>query len=348
MGVLSLLVKLGLDASAFEMGLKRTQSVGEKFGNSFKSAITTQLAGALSVAAVTGFAKSIVSLADDIGDLAEQLNISTDDVQRFQALAGESGVKFESIAGAINRVNDARIAALASDGPQREAFRKLGLSINYLGQESVGSEQVLIKLGAALNANRNDADMMAAATDLLGLKLVKAALAAGKFNNLGPISLFKKSDIEALGKFNDAVERLEKTSKVTAAPILTAATDPLERVLKTFELIRQEAGIIAALLSLPAQIPSVISQMAVGKKPVVNPEDDPTSPRFRGPRSEYEQIRGQAFSFGGGQDSLARIGGFTGFQSSQDTAIKQAIEQTIQLKLIAKSSATTAQVMTRE
>jgi hypothetical protein len=57
---------------------------------------------------------------------------------------------------------------------------------------------------------------------------------------------------------------------------------------------------------------------------------------------------GQKFAFGGAQDSLARIGGFTGFQSGQDTAIKQAVEQTIQLKLIAKNTGTTAQVMSRE
>ena len=348
MGILSMLVKLGIDSSQFEMGVKRAQSVGEKFGTSLKDSITSKMGAALSVAAITTFAKSIVSLGDDIGDLAEQLNISTDDVQKFQVLASQSGVKFESIAGSIGRINEARIAALTSAGPQREAFERLGISIDYLSQESVGSEQVLIKLGAALNANRTNADMMSAATDLLGLKLVKAALAAGKFNQLGQISLFKKSDIEALGKFNDAIERLEKTAKVTAAPVLTQATSPLENALRTFEILRKEAGTLAAILSIPLQIPSIIAQMAVGKKPAVNPEDDPNDPRFKGPKTMYQQVRGQSFSFGGAQDSLARIGGFTGFQSGQDSAIRQAIEQTIQLKLIAKSSATTAQVISRE
>jgi hypothetical protein len=63
---------------------------------------------------------------------------------------------------------------------------------------------------------------------------------------------------------------------------------------------------------------------------------------------QFERVKGDQFSFGGSQDPLARIGGFTGFQSAQDTAIKQAIEQTLQLKLIAKSSATTAQLISRE
>jgi hypothetical protein len=63
---------------------------------------------------------------------------------------------------------------------------------------------------------------------------------------------------------------------------------------------------------------------------------------------QFERVKGDRFSFGGSQDPLARIGGFTGFQSAQDTAIRQAIEQTLQLKLIAKSSATTAQAISRE
>ena len=42
---------------------------------------------ALSVAAVGAFAAKVIETADAIGDLSEQLNISTDDVQRLQILA---------------------------------------------------------------------------------------------------------------------------------------------------------------------------------------------------------------------------------------------------------------------
>jgi hypothetical protein len=54
------------------------------------------------------------------------------------------------------------------------------------------------------------------------------------------------------------------------------------------------------------------------------------------------------FSLGGSQDSLTRIGGFTGFQSGQDKMVMQALEQTIQLRLIAKSSEKTAQQISRD
>jgi hypothetical protein len=53
---------------------------------------------------------------------------------------------------------------------------------------------------------------------------------------------------------------------------------------------------------------------------------------------QFERVKGDKFSLGGSQDPLARIGGFSGFQGAQDTVIRQAIEQTLQLKMIVKNT----------
>lgn len=346
MGVLSLLVKLGIDSVAFEMGVKRAQSIGEKFGSSFKNAVTSRLSNAFSVASVTAYANSIIELADNIDDLAEQLNISTDDVQRFQVLASESGVKFESIAAAITRINDARTAAAKGEGPQRDAMLRAGFSIEEITNKSTDGASALVLLGERLNANRSNADMMAAAADLLGLKLTKAAMAAGKIKDLGPISLFKKEDIEAIGKYDDAVKRLDRTLKIAAAPALVQATGPIERRIRIFEAMKDKAGFLPAAMSVAATMPSFLSEMIFGTKP--KPSEPVPEPPPSDDQTQFQKIQGLRFSLGGAQDSLARIGGFTGFQSAQDTAIKQAIEQTLQLKQIAKSTEKTAQVISRD
>jgi len=84
MAIFSLIAKLGLDGSAYESGLKRASSVTDKF----RSSVGMQLGAALSVAAIGSFVSKVVETVDAIGDLSEQLNISTDDVQRLQVLAG--------------------------------------------------------------------------------------------------------------------------------------------------------------------------------------------------------------------------------------------------------------------
>jgi hypothetical protein len=353
MGVLSLLVKLGLDASAFEMGVKRAQSVGEKFGNSFKSAVTSKLAGALSVAAVTGFATSIVQAADRVGELSEQLNMSTDDVQKFQMAAQLYGVKFEAVASAIGRVNDARTAALSGDKAQLAAFEKLGISVTDLSNASLGSEQVLSRIGVILNANRNNAEMMAAAADLLGLKLTKAAMAAGTIKDLGPIDLFKAEDIKQIERFNDEMDLLIKQMQVTSLPTLSYAARLMGELNKRIDEGSKTLGgggwsRFFSTLSVGLMSPAFAIAELFGESKPVTPEAKSQADKYTAPRMQYEQIVGQKFSLGGSQDSLARIGGFTGFQSSQDTAIKQAIEQTLQLKQIAKSTEKTAQVISRD
>ena len=57
---------------------------------------------------------------------------------------------------------------------------------------------------------------------------------------------------------------------------------------------------------------------------------------------QFERVKGDRFSLGGSQDPLARIGGFSGFQGAQDSVIRQAIEQTLQLKMIVKNTGKTA------
>jgi len=358
MGVLSLLVKLGVDSTAFEMGLKRAQGLGEKFGNSFKNAVTSRLSAALSVAAVTSFAHSVAQAADRVGELAEQLNISTDDVQKLEMAAKLYGVKFEAVASAIGRINDARTAALSTDGAQRAAFEKLGMSVAFLSDRSLGSEQVLMKLGETLNSNRNNADMMAAAADLLGLKLTKAAMAAGTVKDLGPIDLFKAEDIKTIEKFNDQMDLLIKKTQVQSIEAAKASYNIADIAFGLFKMTaagkaaafasKLSIAPAATILDLASGSSRLLGQNSAAKSGAVSSATGKAGDRFIPPEMILAAIRGEKFALGGAQDSLARIGGFTGFQSQQDTAIKQAVEQTLQLKLIAKSTEKTAQVISRD
>lgn len=352
MGILSMLVKLGIDSTQFEMGVKRAQSIGEKFGNSFKNAVTSRLTGALSIAAVTGFAHSVAEAADRVGELAEQLNISTDDVQKFQMAANLYGVKFEAVASAITRINDARTAAISNDGPQRAAFEKLGLSVQNLSDRSLGSEQVLIALGEKLNANRNNAEMMAAAADLLGLKLTKAAMAAGTIKDLGPIDMFNAEDIKNIEKFNDQMDLLIKKTQVQSVSATKASYNIAKLAFDLFNLTNtgQALGFLSKLNVAPAASLLAASNKFLSQSGPLDATKDgkKADDKFVPPEMVSARIQSEKFSLRGSQDSLTRIGGFTGFQSGQDRMVMQALEQTIQLKLIAKSSEKTAQVISRD
>lgn len=351
MGALSLLAKIGLDATAFEIGVKRLQSTGEKFGTNFKAAVTSRLGAALSVAAVTTFAHSVSEAADRVGELAEQLNITTDDVQKLQMAATLYGVKFESVANAILKINDARMEALTAEGPMRESFLNAKFSLDDLKDSATGSEQILITLGERLNADRNNAQLMAAATDLLGLKLVKAAMAAGTIKNIGPIQLFKEDDIKQIEKFNDQMDLLAKTAQVTFLPVIAWLA-------RTFEVLNERiadgtkllggggfakffSGLSMGLMSPVFAVEQLFTESKTTTKPGI-----PGKPGLNLPQEIQEPKPAARFALGGTQDSLARIGGFTGFQSNQNLVIKQAIEQTVQLKAISRNTKRTSEALT--
>jgi hypothetical protein len=170
---------------------------------------------------------------------------------------------------------------------------------------------------------------------------------------LGPIDLFKAEDIKQIERFNDEMDLLIKQMQVTSLPTLSYAARLMGELNKRIDEGSKTLGgggwsRFFSTLSVGLMSPAFAIAELFGESKPVTPEAKSQADKYTAPRMQYEQIVGQKFSLGGSQDSLARIGGFTGFQSSQDTAIKQAIEQTLQLKQIAKSTEKTAQVISRD
>lgn len=346
MGVLSLLVKLGIDSTAFEMGVKRAQSIGEKFGSSFKGAVVSKLGAALSVAAVTAFTKNVIEAADQIQDLSEQLNLTTDDVQRLQILAGETGVAFDKFGSVLNKFEQYRLKATSGDKDAIKTLQDLGLTLEQLYDPQLSTIDGAVKIAEAYKAAGRSAETTAAMTEIYGLKLKTAAAALADYGTTSDRLLISKSDIDVLAKANTLLDEQWRIIKGIASPAIaagiSATADALNKVTKPTEgfFAKAERAVRKAEMRTLAD-EFLIRQYGQPKtKAQIQSESGITPPPIGTP--EYEAVKGPRFNLGGSQDPLARIGGFTGFQSAQDTAIRQAIEQTLQLKQIVKNTGKTA------
>jgi len=351
MGILSMLVKLGIDSTQFEMGVKRAQSVGEKFGNSFKSAVTSKLAGALSVAAVTAFASSVAKAADDIGDLSEQLNVNTDNIQRLQILASETGVSFEQFASILEKTAKARIEATSGDEAQIKRMAALGVSLSDLNNIQIENFDLSQKLVAAYKESGQSAQTTTAITELYGLKLRKAAAALAEYETTSNRDLFSDKNIEDLSKANNLLDEQYRRLKAISSPAIAAGLKVTADALQSLVDGLNSDGLSkynAAVTGLANQKGGFMqSAVAFSQSPLAakfanqQPEKTGGNPPAIG-TPQFERVKGDKISLGGSQDSLTRIGGFTGFQSTQDRVAKNALEQTVQLKVIAKNTASTA------
>jgi hypothetical protein len=228
MAIFSLIAKLGLDGSAYESGLKKASSTTDKF----RSTIGAQLGAALSVATIGAFTKKVIETVDAIGDLSEQLNISTDDVQRLQVLAGQTGVSFEVMAKSITKVSQERLKAIEEGGKAREYFRTLGFSVTELNEKSLSNIDLISRMGQAHKGAGSSAQTQAAMMAILGEEALKAAGAMAKIKDMGPINLVSKEQIDQVGKLADRMDEIMRQVTVAAVPYVTYAGNKVEEAAK--------------------------------------------------------------------------------------------------------------------
>ena len=228
MAIFSLIAKLGLDGTAYESGLKRASSTTDKF----RQSVGSQLGAALSVAAIGAFVSKVVQTVDAIGDLSEQLNISTDDVQRLQVLAGQTGVSFEAMAKSITAVSQERLKAIEEGGKAREYFRTLGFSVAELNDASLSNIDLISRMGQAHKDAGSSAQTQAAMIAILGEKAFKAAGAMSKIKEMGPIDVISKEQIDQVGKLADRMDEIQRQVTVASVPYLNYFGNKVEEAAK--------------------------------------------------------------------------------------------------------------------
>jgi hypothetical protein len=350
MGILSMLVKLGIDSTQFEMGIKRAQGLGERFGTTFKGAVASKLGAALSVAAIAAFTKNVIESADKIQDLSEQLNLSTDQIQRLQILAGETGVTFDKFGSVLAKFEQVRLKATSGDQDALKTLKALGFTTEQLYDIQLTTIDGAVKAAEAHKNSGKSAETTAAMIEIYGLKLKTAASALADYNTTSQRTLISSSDIDVLAKANTLLDEQLRIVKALASPVIaagiTATAEALKRGTKPTEnfIQRLERTNKAVKSIYESRMPDEALARIVQQRIAADRQTSTGGPANPPPigTPQFERVKGDKFSLGGSQDPLARIGGFSGFQGAQDTVIRQAIEQTLQLKMIVKNTGKTA------
>jgi hypothetical protein len=182
-----------------------------------------RLIPALSVGALIGFGKAALDSAGEIGEMAEQLGVSTDALQAYQFAATQSGIKSEELNTALARLS--RTVGEAANGSTNaiKAFRDLGVGILDAGGNLRATEDILGDVATAIAAIDDPARRAAAAVDFFGKSGQKLLplLSGGKQGLDGFIESARKAGvildkdlITAADKASDRISAL--TFKLTA------------------------------------------------------------------------------------------------------------------------------------
>lgn len=187
-------MKIGVDSSELEAGLKKVDSSFASLGKS--------LAGYFSIGAVAAFTQSLVNAAEAVQDLSEQLGISTDEVQALQRAAARSGVELNKYVEILVKIKRAKADALSGDATAQGRFKALGVNANQ------SEFEIMRGIG-----NAQTPEQMAAAFDLIGTKAGKALNSLKEIRELGPLELITPENAAILSKAKDDIGDLWTTVK---------------------------------------------------------------------------------------------------------------------------------------
>jgi len=196
MSLFRMVAKIALDASELEGGLKLAQSKVD----TTMSAIGKRIAAAFSVGLILDFTRRVVNAAEEIKNLAEQFDESTDSIQQMEVAARKAGLQFDVYAGMLGRIKKAQADVLAGDEKAIALFNKLGI------KASQPAFSILQNLGQSPNK--------ASVIELLGPKAVRAINSLGSLGSADSGHIASEETIQGVAKLKDLYETFVSRWKV--------------------------------------------------------------------------------------------------------------------------------------
>lgn len=243
----SLYTSLTLESSSFISGLKKSADAAERQSrvmersfNVAKNAFAGFIGG-LSVGAVVAAGKRALDYAGSLGEVAQQLGISTDALQQYQYMAGQAGVSQEEMRKAVGRLTKTLgEAKIGSDGAER-AFAAIGIR----GKELAGlnTEQAMKKIADALATIPDPAKRAALEVEFFGKagQKLDTVLAGGSAAIDELASAADRLGIvlssEQIQKADETADKLEAIKTVLEARIAGVVADNAGSIMKLADAV---------------------------------------------------------------------------------------------------------------
>ena len=227
--------------SAFESVKNSMRSMAQSSAS--LSAGLSMLGGALSVAAFVNMAKSALSAADAMNDVAKANEVTVGAVlklsQALQVSGGESENSTKLFASLTNKLDE---AASGSEKAQAQ-FKKIGVSLKDLG--TLDGQKLFEKSLQGLAAIEDPIQRNATAMDLFG-KAVKGVdikgLAEEYANSQGKFDEAEQSYKaigEAMDKVDKATAKLKESVAISIAPWYTGTIDYLDKLINGYAKLEE-------------------------------------------------------------------------------------------------------------
>jgi predicted transcriptional regulator len=263
-------LELSTDDKKLDAGLADVPKKVQKVGESVKGLAgpLSQVNGllgtfgvGLSVGAVVAFGKSILDMADNIVKVHDRTGLATDDVQRLQYIAEQSGNSIDDLAGSISKLQ-VRLA----DGKAKAGIEALGLNFKKIRDES--PYDALAEVADAIGKIENPTLRAQRAVQVFGKAGTEILpTLVSNFKELGAAApVMSEETVLALDSAGDAIARFGSTLKVWAAESYNYARGFFDKlVAEAYRMVQRLYENAAGLAALAAKLPGA-SKIGIDQK----------------------------------------------------------------------------------
>lgn len=160
-------IDLNAKIANFETELNRATGTLDRFEKKGSAALATfksfgaGLVGALSVGAITSFAKAGIDAADALNDMSQRLGVSVKDLASFKLAAEQSGTSLDGVGAGIARLT-------RSIGEAEGGNKKLAAALGALGITARDPKEAFFQLADAVERIQDPSERAALLSQVLG------------------------------------------------------------------------------------------------------------------------------------------------------------------------------------
>jgi hypothetical protein len=232
-----IMVRLGLNSSAFQEGMKSATRATEGFQSKLMGPLNAVkgFGAALGGAFALNTFQGITDHAEKLRNLAEGLNVSTTELQKWQNAMEFSGVSSETATKALTKFTSKINSAAGGSGEVAEAFAKIGVSIQDSGGKARGTMEILGDVADAFSEMEDKTERSRVAVELFGkqgLKMV-APLSQGReaLERIGSLKhVISEEALESLKELGDEFKTISALASGKTASAVAALWDTFKNV----------------------------------------------------------------------------------------------------------------------
>lgn len=264
----ALRVSLSADTAAFHSGMKRAEVQARSSGTAISKSLGlvkagfVGLASGLSIGLITRGIKAGLDYAGSLGEISQQLGVTTRDLQVFRFAAGQVGVKQEQLETGLSKLTITLGKVAAGAKAPIAALNAIGISVDQLKGKDTGEAFRIIADGLQKVTDRSQrAAIEVALFGKSGAQL--DTLLSGGSAAINELSLAAErlgivlSD-EQIQKADETADKLDALQTVLSAQIAGTVADNADAILTLANALITVAGAAGKAIGQMAALASFI------------------------------------------------------------------------------------------